>query len=296
MSSVNKPDRYAVIGHPVAQSKSPAIHAAFARQTRQNLVYERLPAALDAFAATVAQFARDGGMGLNVTAPFKVEAFALAQQHSERAAQAGACNTLAWRDTHWFGDNTDGAGLLRELTVNLGVALNGRDILILGAGGAARGILGPLLAAAPRRLVVCNRSPQRANSLTLLFAANGPIYASAPAELAGARFDVVVNATSAGLSAGQDHAAISLPWPPTIFAPGAIAYDLTYADEPTTFMRWAQANGAARVTDGLGMLIEQASESFFLWRGVRPDTAPVFPLLRANWGRRNVPGPVASER
>jgi shikimate dehydrogenase len=235
-------------------------------------------------------------MGLNVTAPFKVEAFAQARQHSERAAQAGACNTLAWRDTHWFGDNTDGAGLLRELTVNLGVVLNGRDILVLGAGGAARGIIGPLLSAAPRRLVVCNRNPDRANALTRLFAANGAIFASTPAELAGLRFDVVLNATSAGLSASPDQAGISLPWPSTIFAPGALAYDLTYADEPTLFMRWAQAHGAARVTDGLGMLIEQASESFFLWRGVRPNTAPVFPLLRANWGQRNVPGPVASER
>jgi shikimate dehydrogenase len=292
---VNAPDRYAVIGHPIAHSKSPAIHAAFARQTGQNLIYERLPAALDAFATTVAQFARDGGKGLNVTAPFKVEAFALARQHSERAAKAAACNTLAWRGTHWFGDNTDGAGLVRELTVNLGLELRARDILILGAGGAARGLLGPLLAASPRQVIISNRNVDRANELASLFAANGALSVCKPAALAGARFDIVLNATSASSSA-QDDLERFQRWPSTIFSSGAVAYDLTYADEPTPFMRWAQAHGATHVTDGLGMLIEQAAESFFLWRGVRPDTAPVFPLLRANWGPRNAPGPIASER
>src|SRR4051794_15100016 len=163
--SVSAPDRYAVIGNPVAHSKSPSIHAAFARQTKQHLVYERLHSPLDAFTAIVAQFAREGGNGLNVTAPFKLEAFALCREHSDRALQAGACNTLAWRGTHWFGDNTDGVGLVRDLTVNLGVALAGCDILLLGAGGAARGIVGPLLAAAPRRLVIGNRNPARAGAL-----------------------------------------------------------------------------------------------------------------------------------
>src|SRR6185369_10975968 len=230
--------------------------------------------------------------GLNVTAPFKVEAFALAQQHSERAAQAAACNTLAWRGTHWFGDNTDGAGLVRELTVNLGLELRARDILILGAGGAARGLLGPLLAASPRQVIISNRNVDRANELATLFAANGALNVCKPTDLAGARFDVVLNATSASSSAQDDLERFQL-WPSTIFASGAVAYDLTYADEPTPFMRWAQAHGATHVNDGLGMLIEQAAKSFFLWRGVRPDTAPVFPLLRANWGLRNISGPIA---
>ena len=297
---MNEPDRYAVIGNPIAHSKSPAIHAAFARQTRQHLVYERLTAAQDAFAATAAQFAREGGKGLNVTAPFKMEAFALARERSERAAQAGACNTLAWRDTHWFGDNTDGVGLVRELTVNLGVALAGRDILIMGAGGATRGILGPLLAVKPRRLAVSNRTPKRADELVRLFAANAAIRSVGLADLVGTRFDVVVNATSSGPPAPagktEDAADAATLWPATIFAPGSIAYDLTYADDPTPFMRWAEAHGAARVADGLGMLIEQAAESFFLWRGIRPDTAPVFPLLRENRRQRDVSGPTASER
>ena len=269
-------DRYAVIGNPVAHSKSPLIHAVFAEATAQTLTYERLLAPLDGFRDTVARFVAEGGKGLNVTVPFKLEAFALAREHSARASIAGACNTLAWRGDHWYGDNTDGAGLLRDLVHNVGATIAGRDVLVLGAGGAARGIVVPLLGESPRRLVVANRTHTKAMRLATEFAADGPIVAIEPAALAGARFDVVINATSIGLGS-------SVPrdlWPTTLFAPGALAYDLVYASDPTPFLRWAQEQGVTRCADGLGMLIEQAAESFLLWRGVRPQTAPVFPLLR----------------
>ena len=273
-------DRYAVIGNPIAHSRSPEIHAAFARQTGQDMSYERLLAPLDGFAATAMQFAREGGRGANVTVPFKLEAFALARERSGRAEHAGACNTLAWRGAHWYGDNTDGVGLVRDLTVNLGVSPAGRDILVLGAGGAGHGILAPLLATGPRSLVISNRTAARAEELARLFAADGPIAARTFAELGAQRFDLVIDATSANLTA-VDHAdAAALPWPETVFAPGALAYDLKYAVEPTPFVHWARLHGAARAVDGLGMLIEQAAESFLLWHGVRPDTAPVFALLR----------------
>jgi len=274
-------DRYAVIGNPIAHSKSPEIHAAFARQTGQDLSYERLLAPLDAFAATAMRFAREGGRGANVTVPFKLEAFALAREVSARAQHAGACNTLAWRGTHWYGDNTDGVGLVRDLAANLGVSPAGRDILVLGAGGAGHGILGPLLATGPRSLVISNRTAARAEELARLFAADGPIVARTFGELGTRRFDLVIDATSANVTAADDiDAAAPLPWPETLFAPGALAYDLKYAVEPTVFVHWARQHGAARAVDGLGMLIEQAAESFLLWRGVRPDTAPVFALLR----------------
>jgi len=270
-------DRYAVVGNPIAHSKSPEIHAAFARETRQELTYERLLAPLDGFVDTVARFQREGGRGCNVTVPFKLEAFALATEQSPRARFAGACNTLAWRGTHWFGDNTDGAGLVRDLDVNLGVALAGHDVLVLGAGGAARGIIGPLLATAPRSLTISNRTVAKATELAAIFAPHGPVRALAPAALAGARFDVILNATSSGLPLSEP---ASPPWPNKIFAHVKLAYDLIYANEPTPFVRWAQAHGAARVADGFGMLLEQAAESFLVWRGVRPDTAPVYALLR----------------
>jgi len=274
-------DRYAVIGNPIAHSKSPEIQAAFARQTGQDMSYERLLAPLDGFAETAVQFAREGGRGANVTVPFKLEAFALAQERSARAGRAGACNTLAWRGTHWFGDNTDGVGLVRDLIVNVGAALAGRDLLVLGAGGAARGILGPLLAAAPRSLVIGNRTAARAEELARRFAAEGPIAARTFGDLGGRRFDLVLDATSVNLTtAGEGDAAALQPWPETIFAPGALAYDLKYAAQPTAFLQWARRHGAARAVDGLGMLIEQAAESFLLWRGVRPDTAPAFALFR----------------
>lgn len=285
-------DRYAVVGNPIAHSKSPEIHAAFARETGHDIAYERLLAPLDQFVATVTEFQRQGGRGCNVTLPFKLEAYALAQEHSPRALLAGACNTLAWRGTHWFGDNTDGPGLVRDLDVNLGAALAGRDILILGAGGATRGVLGPLLAAAPSSLTISNRTMAKAEALVSLFAARGPIAALGPAALASRRFDIVINATSTALAAaaGQGTGSGESLWPPAIFRDVALAYDLMYAREPTPFLRLAHAHGAWRTSDGFGMLLEQAAESYLIWRGVRPDTAPVYAVMR---GTRQPEHPVS---
>jgi shikimate dehydrogenase len=270
-------DRYAVIGNPVAHSKSPLIQEAFARATGQRMHYERLLAPLDGFVATVRKFAEANGLGLNVTIPFKLQAFALARERSPRAQAAWACNTLAWRGDHWFGDNTDGAGLVRDLTCNLGETIAGRKLLVLGAGGAARGIAGALLAERPLRLVIANRTHAKAIDLAAQFECGGPITAEPLGSLSGQQFDIVVNATSLGLGT-------SVPaglWPHHLFTAQALAYDLIYADQTTPFLHWARTEGAARTADGLGMLIEQAAESFYLWRGVHPDTDPVFRLLRA---------------
>ena len=268
-------DKYAVIGNPVAHSRSPAIHEAFARATGQRLTYERLLAPLDAFMATVESFAASGGVGLNVTVPFKLQAFALARTRSPRAEEAGAVNTLQRVDGGWFGDNTDGPGIVRDFTRNLGVALAARHVLVLGAGGAARGIVGSVLAEGPRSLTISNRTFAKADAIARAFAPRGPVAALPPEALAGRSFDIVINATSAGLADPSPP-----PWPAAIMASGAFAYDMIYADGPTAFRTWAVANGATRTADGLGMLIEQAAESFLLWRGVRPDTAPIFTLLR----------------
>ena len=269
-------DRYAVIGNPVAHSKSPLIHQAFARETGQSMTYERLLAPLDAFVATARRFAAEGGKGLNVTVPFKLEAYAMATLRSSRAEEARACNTLVWRDDHWYADNTDGVGLMRDLTHNLRQSLTGCDVLLLGAGGAARGILGPLLAKGPRNLVVVNRTERRAKDLAASFAQHGPIEALSSAQLDGRQFQLVINATSIGINADVPEGL----WPERPFAPGSLAYDLVYADTPTPFLRWASQHAAERTADGLGMLIEQAAESFALWRGVRPQTSPLFAMLR----------------
>jgi shikimate dehydrogenase len=269
-------DRYAVIGHPVAHSKSPLIHGAFARATHQDMSYELLLAPLDGFVQTAERFAAKGGRGLNVTVPFKLEAYAMATQRSARAAEAEACNTLAWRGDHWYADNTDGVGLLRDLTHNLHESLDGHDVLVLGAGGAARGILGPLLAQAPRSVVLVNRTARRAEELAVSFAQRGPVVAMSSAQLNGRQFHLVINATSIGIN-GDVPADL---WPQRPFVAGGLAYDLVYADAATPFLRWASRQSAERTADGLGMLIEQAAESFVLWRGVRPETSPVFAMLR----------------
>lgn len=270
------PDKYAVIGNPIAHSKSPQIHSAFAEQTGQDMVYGRLLSPLDGFFATVAAFRGEGGRGLNVTVPFKIEAFALASTHSGRAQLAGAVNTLMLEaDGRWYGDNTDGAGLVRDLTANLGIEIRDRNVLVLGAGGATRGIVGPLLDCLPGRLVITNRTAAKAEELAAMFAPLGPVEALPLASLAGQRFDLVINSTSAGLDIDSEH-----EWPRIVFASHGFAYDLIYADHATPFVRWAQRIGATRTADGLGMLVEQAAESFFLWRGVRPATSPVFALLR----------------
>lgn len=269
-------DRYAVIGHPVAHSKSPLIHAAFARQTGQELEYLALLAPLDGFVATVQDFRAAGGRGANVTVPFKLEAHALADRLTPRARAAGAVNTLAFGPDGILGDNTDGAGLVRDLEHNLGCAPAGKRVLLLGAGGAARGALLPLIDAGPARLVIANRTASRAQELARAFAeaAHAPVEGGGFAELAGQQFDLVINATAASLA---DQAP---ELPNGLYAPGALAYDMMYGKGDTAFLRAARNEGAARLADGFGMLVEQAAESFLLWRGVRPDTAPVLACLR----------------
>lgn len=267
-------DRYAVIGNPIAHSKSPAIQAAFARQCGQDLVYETILGPLDGFAVAVEAFRQAGGRGINVTVPFKLEALELADQPTERARQAGAVNTLRFDPDGVFGDNTDGIGLVRDIRDRLDFPLRGKRILILGAGGAARGVVLPLLEEGPAELAIANRSVAKAEALKTQFAPFGVLVAGGFADFASGSFDLVINATSASLG-GE-----SLSLPAGLFAPGALAYDMVYGKGATPFMRDAQTQGAARIADGLGMLVAQAAESFFLWRGVRPDTAPVLAMLQ----------------
>jgi len=270
-------DRYAVIGNPVAHSRSPLIHSLFARQTHQAISYEALLAPLNGFQATVAAFRARGGRGANVTVPFKLEAHALADCLSPRAAAAGAANTLRFDDGGIFADNTDGAGLLRDLVDNLGCRLEGTAILLLGAGGAARGVMLPLLDAAPASLTIVNRSEPRALELAQSFqrhAGKTTLDACGFAALSGHRYDLVINATSASLSGEAP------PLPAGLYGPGALAYDMMYGRNETAFLAAARRAGAKRLSDGLGMLVEQAAESFLIWRGVRPQTRSVIENLR----------------
>ena len=267
-------DRYCVLGNPVAHSRSPAIHAQFAAQCGQDMGYEAVLAPLDGFAVTVAQFIAAGGKGANVTVPFKEEAFRLSTRRSARAERASAVNTLVFGADEIFGDNTDGAGLVRDIEANLGIALAGKRILLLGAGGAARGVIEPLLVCRPASLLIANRSADKAEGLAREFADLGAVDAGNFTKTAGHRFDIVVNATSASLSGA------SLPLPAGIYAPGSLAYDMMYGKGETPFLAQARAQGAAHLADGLGMLVEQAAEAFLVWRGVRPETAPVLAELR----------------
>jgi len=266
-------DRYVVIGNPVAHSRSPEIHAHFARQTGESISYERLLVEPGDFARAAREFFAAGGRGANVTLPFKVDAFAFAQERTPRAREAGAANTLAMRGGAILADNTDGAGLVRDLTANLGLALAGARILLLGAGGAARGVVAPLLALSPALLVIANRTPERARELARAFAAAGRVE-GAGLESMGEGYDLVVNATSAS-TRGEP-----LELPGGLFARGATAYDMAYGAAALPFLAAARAAGA-RTSDGLGMLVEQAAESFLLWRGKRPETAAVIAALRA---------------
>jgi len=272
-------DRYAVVGNPIAHSKSPQIHAAFARQTGQDIEYSRLLAPVDGFRAAIGEFRDGGGRGVNVTVPFKLEAFDLADEVSPRAKDARAANFLSFEGGRVRADNTDGAGLVADLGLNLGVGLASKRVLLLGAGGAAQGVVMPLLAKQPSILAIANRSVDKAlrlaEGLRHLPAAGSTVVSGLGfGDLAGHRFDLVINATSSSLQGEVP------PLPPELLAAGAVAYDMMYGKEPTPFMAFALAHGAARVSDGLGMLVEQAAESFFLWRGVRPQTAPVIAMLR----------------
>jgi shikimate dehydrogenase len=266
------PDQYGVIGNPVAHSKSPQIHAAFALQTRQDLSYERLLAPINAFVETASAFRARGGRGLNVTLPFKGEGFRFATELSDRANAAKAVNTLKFEGDAIFGDNTDGSGLVNDLVRNLACTVAGRRVLLLGAGGAARGVIKPLLEQRPAQLVLANRTLEKARRLAESF--GWCLDAGTYGALAGRTFDIVINATSASLAGELP------PLPTGVFAFGALAYDMMYASVETPFLAFARGEGAAVLADGLGMLVEQAAESFFIWRGLRPDTAPVLKLLR----------------
>jgi shikimate dehydrogenase len=265
---------YAVFGNPITHSKSPIIHAAFAKQTGQEMDYRALLAPLDGFAEAVAAFRAIGGAGANVTVPFKHDAFQLATQHTDRARAAGAVNTLKFEaDGNVLGDNTDGIGLVRDITSNLGFALAGKHILLLGAGGAASGVVLPLLQCGPEELVIANRTADKAMTLAARFREQGNLAGCGFNELTGS-FDAVINATAASL-----HGELP-PLPPKLFMPGALAYDMMYGNHDTPFMAWARSQNATVIADGLGMLVEQAAESFYIWRGVHPDTRAVISQLR----------------
>ncbi len=290
MNAPNTPARYAVIGNPVAHSQSPWIHAAFARQTGQHLQYDRLLAPLEGFTACVQAFMEAGeppAHGCNVTVPFKTEAYALARRHTPRAQQAQASNTLRLDADGWLADNTDGAGLVRDIEHNAGRRLAGLRVLVIGAGGAAAGALGPLLLCAPAELVLLNRSPDKAQALVQrhqAVAAPGTHLRAGGLHEAGATpFDVVVNASASSL-----HGTV-LPVPSTVFQPGSLALDMMYGPSADTFLAAARARGAT-ARDGLGMLVEQAAEAFAVWRGVRPETASVLAELRQRMAPSPAPG------
>lgn len=268
---------YCVMGNPVAHSRSPWIHARFAELTGQALQYERRLVPLDGFETALGMFAAQGGRGCNVTVPFKQQAARLADTVSERVAQAGAANTLVLQGGRIHADNTDGLGLVADIEHGAGVALAGCDVLLVGAGGAAAGVLAPLLARAPRRIVVCNRTPERAQELAARHQSLATLYkvellAQAQQGLE-ADFDIVVNATSSSLSGDP------VPMPASVLRPGCLAYDMMYGPAAQGFLDWATRHGA-RARDGLGMLVEQAAESFALWRGVRPPSGTVLAELR----------------
>lgn len=272
-------DHYAVIGNPIEHSKSPLIHQAFAQQTAQDIAYDRVRAPLDGFVETVLALREKGYKGLNVTVPFKLEAYQLANRLTERAQDAGAVNTLLLNGTDIIGDNTDGIGLVRDILQNLGCNIQGKRILLIGAGGAAEGVLHPLLLQHPGLLIIANRSLDKALRMVRKVEERGDFrYVSVNAyafeQLHGQAFDIVINATSAALSNTQ------LPLPAGIFANGALAYEMMYG-HVTPFMQFAHHNGAHQVVDGWGMLVEQAAEAFYLWRQVRPQTANVMAQLRA---------------
>jgi shikimate dehydrogenase len=269
------PDKYAVVGFPITHSWSPFIHGLFAKQTGHAITYSRLEVPSESLAERVAEFFGAGGKGLNVTLPHKQAACLIARERTPRAEMAGAVNTLALRDDVLLGDNTDGAGLVADLTRNLSFEISKTRVLLLGAGGAARGVLGPLLEADPEYLEIANRNAERAVSLAHEFSTLGTIHGCGFDAIANTTFDLVLNATSASL---QDTIP---PIPPSVIGPTTLCYDMAYGKGDTAFTRWSKSAGAGRAETGWGMLVEQAAESFQLWRGVKPDTAPVIAAVKS---------------
>ena len=267
-------DRYGVMGYPVSHSRSPVIHRLFALQTQQDIQYELLQVAPDKLEPAIRQFGRTGGKGLNITVPHKRAVVALVDGMSERAEAAGAINTLVFSNNGLFGDNTDGIGLLRDLEQNQGIRLRGANILILGAGGATSGIVGPLLEAEPGSIVIANRTFPKARQLADRFSNQGPVNACRFEDVRSLPiYDLIINATSAGVKGETP------PYPDEAVHPQTVCYDLSYGLSPTPFSAWAAKLGAAKSVMGWGMLVEQAAESFYIWRGVRPETAPVLKQL-----------------
>ena len=270
------PDKYAVVGYPVAHSWSPFIHGLFAQQVGHSITYSRLEVPPEALTDTVVEFFAADGQGLNVTLPHKQAACLIARERTPRAEMAGAVNTLALRSSGVFGDNTDGAGLIADLARNLSFDLRGTRVLLLGAGGAARGVLGPLLEADPEYLEIANRNEERATELAREFSTLGTVHGCGFDSISDSTFDLVLNATSASL---QDTIP---PIPPGVIGPTTLCYDMAYGKGDTAFTRWSKSAGAGRAETGWGMLVEQAAESFLVWRGVKPDTAPVIAAVKSN--------------
>lgn len=271
-------DQYGVFGHPVGHSLSPFIHGLFARETGQAMSYRAYDVAPEEFRAGVENFFARGGRGLNITLPHKVAAVEVAHELTARAAHAAAVNTLAVKGEGILGDNTDGAGLVRDLCVNLGLVITNRRVLVIGAGGATRGVLAPLLGLEPTVVVIANRTPQRAEGLATAFSDLGVTQGVAFENIEPPAFDLIINATSASLSGEIP------PLPEGVIGPQTVCYDLAYGRSATAFVRWAHSKGCARALQGLGMLVEQAAESFRLWRGVRPATTRVLDALRERAG------------
>ena len=268
-------DRYGVMGYPVSHSRSPVIHRLFALQTNQTLQYELLQVTPEKLSVAVRQFQRTGGKGLNITVPHKAEVIKLCDQLSERASSAGAANTLTFRDREIHGENTDGIGLLRDLVINLGITLEDANILILGAGGATRGLVSPLLEMQPASLRIANRTLDKAQALADQFASSGPVMACRFNMVpVSDKYDLIINATSAGVKGEAP------PYPAAAISRQTLCYDLSYGLKPTPFSEWARAQGAEKSVMGWGMLVEQAAESFHIWRGVRPETAPVLKQMK----------------
>ena len=266
-------DRYAVIGNPVLHSKSPAIHTAFAKETGEDIYYGMIEAPLDGFHMAANAFRESGGRGLNVTTPFKLDAFAMATHRSERAQLAGAVNAIKFDGDRVLAENFDGIGLVHDIEINLGYAIRGKRILLMGAGGAARGTLQPFLERQPAVLHIVNRTPEKAKALAREYVGQGSIFGDGYDALGGEHFDIIVNATSASLR--DETPAL----PKSVFGDGSLAYDLVYGKGLTPFLRCATDAGVARIADGAGMLVEQAAEAFAWWRGVRPDTRPLIEEL-----------------